>query len=87
MIYECRSIAKNISENLDKNMIGYAAFEDDTVAGYITIGTCFFGSREQYVQLVEFEISEPYRGKKIGKKLFGMACEEARKMNAEKKGL
>lgn len=42
MIYECRSIAKNISENLDKNMIGYAAFEDDTVAGYITIGTCFF---------------------------------------------
>lgn len=24
---------------------------------------------------------------KIGKKLFGMACEEARKMNAEKKGL
>ena len=42
MIYGCRSIAKNISENLDKNMIGYAAFEDDTVAGYITIGTCFF---------------------------------------------
>lgn len=63
MIYECRSIAKNISENLDKNMIGYAAFEDDTVAGYITIGTCFFGSREQYVQLMEFEVSEPYRGK------------------------
>ena len=83
-VEECRKTAKEICKKLDKEIIGYAAFEDDTVAGYITIGTCFFGSREQYVQLVEFEISEPYRGKKIGKKLFGMACEEARKMNAEK---
>ena len=81
---KCRSIAKNITENLDKGIVGYGAFEDGIVAGYITIGTCFLGSRKQYVQLVEYEVSKPYRGKKIGKKLFELACEEARKMNVEK---
>ena len=65
---ECRSIAKNISENLDENIIGYGAFENGTVVGYITIGTDFFGSREHYVQLVEFEVSESFRGRKIDTK-------------------
>ena len=81
---ECRSIAKNISENLDENIVGYGAFEDGTVVGYITIGTCFLGSREQYVQLVEFEVSENFRGRKIGKKLFELGCDAARTLKAEK---
>lgn len=81
---KCRSIAKNISENLDENIIGYGAFEDDTVIGYITIGTNHFGSREQYVQLVEFQVSENYRGRKIGKRLFELGCNVARTLKAEK---
>lgn len=70
---ECRRIAKNISENLDKNIIGYGAFSDGTVVGYITVGTSFFGSRGQYVQLVEFEVSEEYRGKKSEKGCLNLA--------------
>lgn len=81
---ECRSIAKNIFENLDKNIVGYGALEDGTLVGYITIGTSLFGSREQYVQLVEFEVSEKFRGRKIGKRLFELGCEAARLLNAEK---
>lgn len=81
---ECRSIAKNISENLDENILGYGAFEDGALVGYITIGTYFFGSRGQYVQLVEFEVSENFRGRKIGKRLFGLGCDAARTLNAEK---
>lgn len=42
---ECRSIAKNIFENLDKNIVGYGALEDGILVGYITIGTSLFGSR------------------------------------------
>lgn len=79
-----RSIAKNISESLDENIIGYGAYEDGTVVGYITIGTDFFGSREQYVQLVEFQVSENFRGRKIGKRLFELGCDAARTLKAEK---
>lgn len=81
---ECRSTAKNISENLDENIIGYGAFADGSVVGYITIGTTFFGSRGQYIQLAEFEVSENFRGRKIGKRLFELGCEAARSLNAEK---
>ena len=81
---ECRSIARNISENLDGNIIGFGAFEDNTVVGYITIGTESFGSRDQYVQLVEFEVSEGFRGRKIGKRLFELGCDAARGLKAEK---
>ena len=81
---ECRRIAKNISENLDKNLTGYGAFMNGTVIGYITIGTSLFGSRRQYIQLAEFEVSEKFRGQKIGKRLFELGCDAARSQNAEK---
>ena len=64
--------------------MGYGALEDGILVGYITIGTSLFGSREQYVQLVEFEVSEKFRGRKIGKRLFELGCEAARLLNAEK---
>lgn len=81
---KCREIASNIANNLHGDMIDYGAYEDDKLVGYITVGTKKIGSRNQYVQLVEFEISEPYRGKGIGKKLFAKACDLARESGAEK---
>lgn len=81
---KCRSVARDISEHLDESMVGFGAFENGTVVGYITIGTSFFGSRLQYVQLVEFQVSENYRGRKIGKRLFELGCDAARAQKAEK---
>ena len=81
---KCRAIASLIAGNLDGDMVDFGAFDGDELAGYITVGTKRIGSRAQYVQIVEFEVSEPYRGKKIGKKLFLKASEEARKTGAEK---
>lgn len=81
---ERRDIAKNIAENLDGSIVGYGAFADATVVGYITIGTDPFGSRSQYVQLVEFEVSEAFRGRKIGKRLFELGCNAAKALLAEK---
>lgn len=81
---ECRGIAKNISEDLDGKIVGYGALDNGVIVGYITVGTSFFGSRDQYVQLVEFEVSENYRGRKIGKRLFQLGCDAARALNAEK---
>ena len=71
---QCRRNAKNISDNLEQDIIGFGAFSDGTVVGYLTIGKSLFGSRKQYVQLVEFEVSKNFRGKKIGKELFKLGC-------------
>lgn len=81
---KCRQIASAIANNLDGEMIDFGAFDGDTLAGYITVGTRHLGSRAQYVQLVEFEVSEPYRGRKIGRALFAKAREAALKQGAEK---
>lgn len=82
---ECRCIAKHIAEGLSAgSIVGFGAFDGDAVVGYITIGTARFGSGAQYAQLVEFEVSEGYRGRKIGKRLFGLGCEAARALGAQK---
>lgn len=81
---QCRRNAKNISDNLEQDIIGFSAFSDGTVVGYLTIGKSLFGSRKQYVQLVEFEVSKNFRGKKIGKELFKLGCDAAKSLNAEK---
>lgn len=79
-----RSNARSIAANLGERLVGFGVFENDRVVGYITLGTSRFGSRRQYVQLVEFQVSEPWRGKKIGRRLFSLACKAAGEMQAEK---
>lgn len=81
---QCRMIAGNIAGNLHGSMIDFGAFDGDKLAGYITVGTERIGSRKQYVQLVEFEVSAPYRGRKIGRRLFAEAVKAARATGAEK---
>ena len=83
-LQECRRIAGNIAGKLDADIVGYGAFDEGIVVGFITIGTACFGSRGQYVQLAEFEVSEDYRGMKIGKQLFALGCEAARALGAGK---
>ena len=41
--------------------------------GYITVGTERIGAEKQYIQLVTFQVSEPFRGMGVGKKLFEKA--------------
>ena len=83
-VQECRRIAGDIAGKLDAGIVGYGAFEEGAVVGYITIGTARFGSRGQYVQLAEFEVSEEHRGMKIGKRLFELGCGAARALGAER---
>lgn len=62
----------------------YGAFYDDEIVGFIIVSSSFFGSRMQYAELVNFQVSEPYRGQGIGRRLFELACEEARSIGAER---
>lgn len=81
---ECRKISRDILCNLDGTMIGFGAFAGTELVGFITLGKEFFGSKSQYLELVSFEVSEPYRNQGIGRKIFEAACNAARKMQAKK---
>lgn len=59
-------------------------FDNKQIAGFITISHTMFGSTADYVELVCFQVSEPYRGLGIGKVLFGLATEEAKTLGADK---
>ena len=79
-----RAHARSIAENLGGSLVGWAAFEEGRVVGYATVATAPFGSENQYLQLDEFQVSEPCRGRGIGRELFGLACQGARELHGRK---
>ena len=77
--------AKGIVEGFDsKTICGYGAFDNGKYIGHAVLETLLFGSTAKYMQLDIFHISEPYRGKGIGRKLFTLAADKARELGAEK---
>ena len=81
---KCREEASAIANNLYGDMIDYGAFEETDLIGYITVGTKRLGTKGQYVQLVTFQVSEPFRGMGVGRKLFEKAAGVAREYGAKK---
>ena len=70
---KCREEASVIANNLKGDLIGY-----------IMVGTERLGTKRQYVQLVSFQVSEPFRGMGVGRKLFEKAAGIAREYGAKK---
>jgi len=62
----------------------FGAFEKERLVGFASVENQLFGSRMQYVQLSCIHVSEEWRGKGIGKRLFVIAVEGARRLGAEK---
>jgi len=79
-----RHYARTIIDGIRSDCFGYAAFIDGRVAGHIFLSKQKFGSRNQYILLKMFHISAPYRQLGIGRKLFSLACTDARSIGAEK---
>ena len=61
-----------------------AAMEDRRVVGFIAVENAPLGSRGQYRQLSCMQVSAPYRGKGLGRKLFTLAADAARALGGEK---
>ncbi|MGN0374227.1 MAG: GNAT family N-acetyltransferase [Butyrivibrio sp.] len=79
-----REIARMILDVIGSGGFAYGAFLDGKVIGYILISNKFFGSDNQYIELIMFHVSEPYRNMGIGKTLFELACGTARETGAKK---
>lgn len=62
----------------------YAAFRDEYLIGFASLENEKFGSRNQYLQLSSIHTSYESRGLGIGKKLFNIMIEEAKKRRAKK---
>lgn len=81
---KCREIAADIVLHMETDQTAFGAFDHGQVVGFATLSHNFFGATARYLELVCFQVSEPYRGQGIGKALFQMVCQQARCLGAEK---
>lgn len=79
-----RDRARKILDALGGGAIAFGAVAADTVIGYALVGNELFGSGRQYADLADFYVSEPFRRRGIGKRLFGAICEAAKTAGARK---
>ena len=83
-VEQCQKIAEDVALHMENDQTAIAAFDGEEVIGFITVSHNIFGNTAKYVELVCFQVSESYRGIGIGKALFYQACEEAKKLGADK---
>ena len=80
----CRKIAEEVLHHINLDQTGFGAFDGGRIIGFAAVSHRIFGVTARYVQLVCLQISEDYRRQGIGRKLFSLACEEARQLGADK---
>jgi len=62
----------------------FGAFESGVLIGFASLENEFFGSRWKYLQLSSLHVSYDKRNMGIGRRLFALSIEAARKVGAEK---
>lgn len=62
----------------------FGAFDNDKLIGFSCYDGTLFGSKSQYMQLILIQVSNGYRGKGIGKKLFSFSAVNAKEKVAKK---
>ncbi|MBQ2911075.1 MAG: GNAT family N-acetyltransferase [Clostridia bacterium] len=70
-----RSVCLEIIDAANTKSFAFGAFEGENIVGFIFV---------KNTELVYFHVSQPYRGKGIGRKLFELACEKARECGAQR---
>lgn len=81
---QCHLLAEDVVAHMEKDQTAFGAFSAGQVVGFATLSHRFFGDTARYLELVCFQVSQPYRGKGIGRSLFQLVCQEARALGAEK---
>ncbi len=83
-VEKCREVAAGISCRLEKNLSAFGAFCANCLVGFVTVEHEIFGKSAKYVNLEQFQVSQDFRGRGIGRKLFGLACSEAKNLGVQK---
>lgn len=83
-VEKCREVAAGISCRLEKDLSAFGAFCGNRLVGFVTVEHEIFGKSAKYVNLEQFQVSKDFRGHGIGRKLFDLACFEAKNLGAQK---
>lgn len=78
-----REQAAEVLQGFRAGFPAVGAFADGCLIGFATLGERL-GSRGQYVELVSYHVSAPWRGRGIGRRLFAAVCDAARACGAER---
>ena len=62
----------------------FGAYDGKKIVGFAFIDGMRLGSEKQYLELLYFHVSYEYRGRGIGKKLFGLFAEAASRLQCKK---
>lgn len=77
-------IIKELRKCVSNGGVVVAAWNHKKLVGFANVeGECF-GSDEQYVELPYLHVSKDARGMGIGKKLFAVCCQEAKRLGGKK---
>ncbi len=79
-----RSKAAQLMESADNGSAALLAFSEGSVVGFALVSPQLFGSENQYAELDLLHISESFRRQGIGRELFRLAADAARRMGAKK---
>lgn len=82
-VLRLRAEAADILRAIADGLPVVGAFDGEKLVGFAQLGERL-GSRGQYIELVSYHVSAPYRGKGIGRRLFTAICDAARSLGAEK---
>ena len=66
---QLREIAGDIAAHMTVDQSAFGAFAGDQAVGFITVSHRLFGRSARYAELVYFMVSEPFRGRGIGRRL------------------
>lgn len=78
-----KNIIQSLSNCIKKGGNVISVFYNNILIGFAAIENDFFGDNKEYIELSYIHISNEYRNKGIGKKLFELCCIKAREMNAK----
>lgn len=79
-----RKVAARMLGNLKRGYFGTGAFDNGALTGWTFYGNELIGEHHNYVELHMFHVSEPYRGRGIGRMLFEASLLLARNAGAQK---
>ncbi|MFR1518977.1 MAG: GNAT family N-acetyltransferase [Clostridia bacterium] len=77
-------IYEDLCEVLEYGGTIYGAFDNDKLIGFSCFDGRFIGNESQYLQLIYLHVSCEYRNRRIGRTLFSMCADSARKQEAKK---
>jgi len=83
-LQELRQFAEKIINALKDGAAAFGAVYNGEIIGFALIPKELFGTENRYADLAELYVSEPFRRKGVGKKLFGLSCRAAREFGAKK---